>query len=116
MTAAGALVSQSRATGRAMRGMVTLFAEDGVEEQGDPGGGEEFGVGGALVGGEEHVGVGEVEDGGEEGGVGRGEGAGEAVEGEAGGGEGEPGVDDGRPRSSGKMRPRMAPRVQEMGG
>ena len=77
----------------AMRGMVTLVAEDGVEEEGDPDGGEEFGVGGALVGGEEGVGVDDVEDGGEEGGGWGGEGAGEVVEGEAGGGEDEPGVE-----------------------
>ena len=32
-----------------------------MEEEGDPGGGEEFGVGGALVGGEEGVGVDDVE-------------------------------------------------------
>ena len=63
-------------------------ADGGVEEEGDPGGGEEFGVGGALVGGEEEVGVDGVEDGSEECGVGCGEVAGEAVEGEAGGGEG----------------------------
>ena len=50
----------------AMRGMVTRSAQDGVEEEGDQGGGEEFGVGGALVGGEEHVGVDRVEDGGYE--------------------------------------------------
>ena len=81
----------------AMRGMVTRFAEDGVEEEGDPGGGEEFGVGGALVRGEERVGVDDVEGGCDECGVVGGEGAGEVVEGEAGGGEGEPGVDDGSP-------------------
>ena len=62
MTAAGALVSQRRATGTAMRGMVTLVAEDGEEEERDPDGGEELGVGGALVGGEEHVRVDDVED------------------------------------------------------
>ena len=56
-----------------MRGDGGAGAEDGEEEEREPGGGEEFGVGGALVGGEEHVGVGEVEGGGEEGGVGRGE-------------------------------------------
>ena len=33
-----------------------------MEEQRDQGGGEEFGVGSALVGGEEHVGVHCVED------------------------------------------------------
>src|SRR6266851_2476391 len=74
-----------------------LFAEDGVEEEGDPGGGEEFGVGGALVGGEEHVGIDDVEGCGEEGGVWAGEAAGEVVEGEACGGEGQPGVGDGGP-------------------
>ncbi len=39
-----------------------MVAEDGEEEEWDPDGGEEFGVGGALVGGEEHVGVDDVED------------------------------------------------------
>ncbi len=58
----------------AMRGMVTCFAQDGVEEERDPGGGEEFGVGGALVGGEEGVGICDVEDGGESGGGWGGEG------------------------------------------
>ena len=80
MTAAGALVSQSRATGMAMRGMVTW--RGGLRGGGgDPGSGEEFGVGGALVGGEEHVGVDRVEDCGDGGGVGGGEFAGEIVEG-----------------------------------
>ena len=59
-----------------------------MEEQGDPGGGEEFGVGGALVGGEEGVGVDYVESCGYQGGVLRCEGFGEVVEGEAGSGEG----------------------------
>ena len=64
---------------------------------GDPDGGDEFGVGGALVGGEEGIGVDYVEGGGEEcGGLG-GEGASEAVESEAGCGEDEPGVEDGSP-------------------
>ncbi len=58
-----------------------MVAQDGMEEEGDPGGGEEFGVGGALVCGEEHVGVHRVEDGGDQGGGGGGEGAGEAVQG-----------------------------------
>ena len=47
-----------------------------MEEERDPCGGEEFGVGGALVCGEEHVGVDGVEDGGEESGGGGGEVAG----------------------------------------
>ena len=68
-----------------------------MEEDGDEGGGEEFGVGGALVCGEEGVGVDEVEDGGEERRGWRGEAAGESMEGEAGGGEDEPGIEDGRP-------------------
>ena len=74
-----------------------LLAQDGVKEKGDPGGGEEFGVGGALVCGEEHVGVHHVERCGDEGGSGSGEVAGQAVQGEAAAGEGEPGVDDGCP-------------------
>ena len=41
-----------------------------MEEEGDPCGGEEFGVSGALVRGEEHVGVDDVEGRGDEGGVG----------------------------------------------
>ena len=68
-----------------------------MEEEGDPGGGEEFGVGGALVGGEEHVGVDGVDDGGEERGGGGGEVSGEVVCCEACGGEGQPGVEDGGP-------------------
>ena len=60
--------------------------QDGVEEQRDEGGGEEFGVGGALVCGEEHVGVHRVEDGGEESSGGRGEVACEVVQGETAGG------------------------------
>ncbi len=36
-------------------------AQDGVEQKREPGGGEEFGVGGALVGGVERVGVCDVE-------------------------------------------------------
>ena len=41
--------------------------------------------------------------------------AGEVVEAEAGGGEDDPGVGDGS-QVHGIRRPRMAPRVQEMGG
>ena len=63
-------------------------AEDAVEEEGDDRGGEEFGVGGALERGEEHVGVDDVEGCREERCGGRGEVAGEAVEGESRGGEG----------------------------
>ena len=62
-------------------------AQDGEEKEGNPGGGQELGQGGALECVEEHVGVGEVERGGEQGGVGRDEVAGELVEGEAGGEE-----------------------------
>ena len=69
-----------------------------MEEEWNPGGGEEFGVGGALVGGEEHVGVHHVESGGEQGGSGCGEVVREAVQCEAAGGEGQPGVEDRRPR------------------
>src|SRR5260370_68799 len=65
-----------------------LFAEDGVEEERDPGGGEEFGVGGALVGGEEHVGIDYVEGCCEERGVWRGYAAGEGVDDQGFGGQG----------------------------
>ncbi len=75
----------------------SVRAEDGVEEERDPDGGEEFGVGGSLEGGEEGVGVDDVEAGGDEGGGLRGESTGEAVEGDTGGGEDEPGVEDGGP-------------------
>ena len=68
-----------------------------MEQERDPDGGEEFGVGGALVCGEEGVGVDDVEAGGDECCGLRGEGAGEMVEGEAGGGEDEPGIEDGGP-------------------
>ena len=68
-----------------------------MEQERNPGGGEEFGVGGALVGGEEHVGVQGVEGRGEQGGGGRSVVAREAVQGEAAGGERQPGVDDGGP-------------------
>ena len=51
-----------------------------MEEEGNPDGGEEFGVGGALECGEESVGVDDVEAGGEESGGLSGEGAGETVE------------------------------------
>ncbi len=54
----------------AARRLVGSGAEEGEEEEGDPGGGEEFGVCAALEGREEHVGVGEVEGGGDQGGVG----------------------------------------------
>jgi len=43
-----------------------LVGQDGLEEERDPGGGEEFGVGGALVGGEEYVRVHRVERRGDE--------------------------------------------------
>ena len=69
-----------------------------MEEEGDPGGGEEFGVGGALVGGVEHVRVDDVKHRSEESGVLRGEGLREVVKAEASGGEGQPGVGDGGPR------------------
>ena len=69
-----------------------------MEEERNPGGGEELGVGGALVRREEHVGVDDVEGRGDERGLLRGEVFGEAVEAEACGGEAKPGVDDGGPR------------------
>src|SRR5438270_13998742 len=40
------------------------LAQDGMEEQRDPDGGEEFGVGTAFIRGEEHVGIDDVEGGG----------------------------------------------------
>jgi len=39
-----------------------LLAQDGVKEEWDEGGGEELGVGGALVGGEEGVGICDVDN------------------------------------------------------
>ncbi len=57
-----------------------LPAQNGVEQEWDERGGEELGVGGALVGGEEHVGVHRIEDRGDGGGCCWGEFACEEVE------------------------------------
>ena len=88
----GSVCEPEQSDGDGDAGDGDAVAEDGVEQEGNPGGGEEFGVGGALVRGEEHVGVDDVEGRGEQGCGGRGEGPGEMVEREARGGEGEPGV------------------------
>jgi len=66
MTPAGALVSQM-----SDRDDANPRGESCGEEQRHPGGGEQFAVGRALVGGEEHVGVGEVEGRGQQRGIGR---------------------------------------------
>ena len=55
MTAAGALVSQSRAVGRAMAAMRGLCAQRSAKQQRDPRGSEQFAVGGPLERSEKHV-------------------------------------------------------------
>ena len=62
MTAAGRVGEPEKGYGDCDAGDGDAFAQNGVQEERDEGGGEEFGVGGALVGGEEHVGVHRVED------------------------------------------------------
>ncbi len=68
-----------------------------MEEERDPGGGEEFGVSGALVGGEEHVGVHRVERCSDESRGGGGEIAGQIVCGDTCCRKREPGVEDRSP-------------------